>query len=139
MFSVVNATLFRPLPVAGSGARSRLLNKVFAFNVNLFWVRSPARELELIPWSRRPDGNRVWPSLGGFGPAGYLHDARKEFAPVRGWARASGQDRAAFLSARNDAYANIAIILAGLMTAAAAVYRRFAKLRTRNFSFSTVR
>jgi SAM-dependent methyltransferase len=35
----------QPADVLGGGER---FDKVFAMNVNLFWVRSPARELELI-------------------------------------------------------------------------------------------
>jgi SAM-dependent methyltransferase len=39
------------LPEAGHG-----FDKVFAMNVNLFWVRSPAQELELIRGLLRPGG-----------------------------------------------------------------------------------
>ena len=39
------------LPGAGHG-----FDKVFAMNVNLFWVRSPARELDLIRALLRPGG-----------------------------------------------------------------------------------
>ena len=39
------------LPAGGRG-----FDKVFAMNVNLFWVRSPARELELIRRLLRPGG-----------------------------------------------------------------------------------
>ena len=39
------------LPEAGRG-----FDTVFAMNVNLFWVRSPARELELIRALLRPGG-----------------------------------------------------------------------------------
>jgi SAM-dependent methyltransferase len=43
----------RPADLAGAG---RGFDTVFAMNVNLFWVRSPARELELIRSLLRPGG-----------------------------------------------------------------------------------
>jgi SAM-dependent methyltransferase len=43
----------QPADVLAGGER---LDKVFALNVNLFWVRSPTRELELIKRLLRPDG-----------------------------------------------------------------------------------
>jgi SAM-dependent methyltransferase len=42
-----------PADLAGAG---RGFDTVFAMNVNLFWVRSPARELELIRSLLRPGG-----------------------------------------------------------------------------------
>jgi SAM-dependent methyltransferase len=43
----------QPADVLAGGER---LDKVFALNVNLFWVRSPAKELELIKRLLRPGG-----------------------------------------------------------------------------------
>jgi SAM-dependent methyltransferase len=43
----------QPADVLAGGER---FDKVFALNVNLFWVRSPAAELELIRRLLRPDG-----------------------------------------------------------------------------------
>jgi SAM-dependent methyltransferase len=39
---------FQLAELAGFDAGGRVFDKIFAVNVNLFWVRSPARELELL-------------------------------------------------------------------------------------------
>jgi SAM-dependent methyltransferase len=55
--AVLRVAALESLQPADLLADGRGLDKVFAMNVNLFWVRSPARELELIRAVLRPGGS----------------------------------------------------------------------------------
>ena len=54
--AVLRAAALESLEAADLLQGGRRFDKVFAMNVNLFWVRSPARELELVRAVLAPEG-----------------------------------------------------------------------------------